>query len=697
MKFQRKFFFRLLLLVLTGIHSGGAAAQIVDGKPLVRAALLADTAAVVPGGDFSLGVLFEIEPGWHIYWRNPGDAGLATSVDWKMPEGFEISAMRQPVPARIVEPGDIQVFGYKKQVLLWVDVRAPADLQSGSEVRFSADASWLVCKEICVPGDAAMELTLPVAADAAPVNAELFAEFRELLPAAGPPPYELAWEQNPAGWNLRVAGIQEGARMDFYPFEAETDLPGHTSGGIVENGTASLEIPANRAVEGLLVRTEPLSTWVVKSPEWKPPVPVPAPADENTASDAAPPAGIPPLWLALLYGAIGGFILNFMPCVLPVISLKIFGFMRQAGDSRSRIFRHGLAFAGGMFAWFLGLGMVIVLLKQTGASVTWAFQFQNPWFILFICAVVFVFALNLFGVFEFALPGAAGSRMADLAEKEGYSGSFFQGVFATLLATPCTAPFLGTALGFAFSQPAPVILGMFGAVAFGMAVPYVLLSAQPAWIAWLPKPGAWMEKLKHFMAFPLLATLVWLLSVVAGQKGTDGVIWTLALLLALGFACWIYGAFRGLRAAGIALLAAGLGTWFFGGLFSRAEAPGAAVATPSKDGIPWVAFSTAELDRLLDEGAPVFVDFTADWCITCKFNERTAINTPAVRAVLAERGIVPMKADWTNANPEITNALREFGRVGVPFYVFYPKGRAVPPVVFPELLTEAILLDGLKK
>jgi thiol:disulfide interchange protein DsbD len=315
-----------------------------------------------------------------------------------------------------------------------------------------------------------------------------------------------------------------------------------------------------------------------------------------------------------------------------------------------------------------------------------------------IGSLVFVFALNLFGVFEIVLPGRAATALEATGSTGGLGGSFFQGVFATLLATPCTAPFLGTALGFAFSQSGLVIVAMFASVATGMALPYLLLSAQPGWMKFLPRPGAWMEKMKQLMGFPLMATLVWLLSILGGQLGVEGILFFSAFLLCLAFACWLYGTFCGplssLRARAIAIFlavvaVAGGGWYFLGEKFAQSGRPAA-------NAIDWVPFSTAELDRLRGAGKTVFVDFTADWCITCKFNERTAINTPAVRDLLASTGVVPMKADWTNANPEITAALKQFGRVGVPLYVIYPPTGAGEPVVLPELLTEAIVIQALK-
>lgn len=698
-----------------------AHAQTYEGVELVRADLVTDQTAVVPGGVLQVGVVLDLAPGWHIYWRNPGDAGLATELTWEWPAGWEPGEQEWPVPLRIIEPGDLQVFAYKKQALLWHRVRVPADF-SGEEATIRVRATWLVCEAICVPGSASLEITLPVETTSAPRNAELFAEFTARLPSPDAPPFSLTWQPLATGWNLILGGNFPNA--DFLPEEPEgTDLPADPHVGVASDGEGSttLSIAATHALRGILkISSDATATpagWKINSPEWTTPAESEslapatttdggAPALEKTGEPSAGAAPSPTLWLALIYGFIGGFILNLMPCVLPVISLKVFGFIRQAGESPWRIFAHGLSFIAGIFTWFLGLGLLIVVLKSTGAQVTWAFQFQNPWFILFISVLVFVFALNLFGVFEVVLPGRAGSGMADLAGREGLGGSFFQGIFATLLATPCTAPFLGTALGFAFAQPGPVILAMFASVAAGMGFPYLLLSARPGWIRFLPKPGAWMERLKQFMGFPLLATLLWLLSILAGQKGIAGVLWTLALLLAFGFACWLYGSFCGAmssprtrRLAGaLALLTLLAGGYYFGGAFSRATPPRSEGTTEetSSSGIAWQPFSREKLDALLAEGKPVFIDFTADWCLTCKFNERTAINTPAVREVIRERGIVPLKADWTNANPEITKILAEFGRVGVPFYLFYPKGREIPPVVFPELVTEKIILDGLQ-
>ena len=658
------------------------AAQLHGGKTLVKASLLADTTAIVPGQPFQVGLLLEMARGWHTYWEYSGDSGLPTTIDWNLPPGFAASAIQWPVPEAKTEPGDIQVYAYSGRVLLLTTITPPSD--ASGNVILRAAASWLVCAEVCVPGGAELELALPVGKSAAPANAALFEEFRSQLPSNEPPPFELAWKRAGDVLTLQVQGTPAATPLSLYPLPTKNQIVGQP----VFEAPDTLTIKAASPFTGVLSAGEGPArrAWFVSDTASAEPVIT----DQSSTLS---------LWVALFYGFLGGLILNLMPCVLPVISLKIFGFIKQAEDSRRSILLHGLAFAAGIFVWFLGLATVIIALKSGGTEVTWAFQFQNPWFNVAIGSVVFVFALNLAGVFEFVLPGQASNAMESAGSTGGLTGSFFQGVFATLLATPCTAPFLGSALGFAFSQSATVILAVFAAVASGMASPYLILSASPGWLKFLPRPGVWMEYLKQFMAFPLLATLIWILSILGGQRGTEGVIWFCAFLLCLAFACWLLGSFCGPLASRakrtLALLfilsTLGLGGWYFlGKKFAH-------IGLETMDRIAWVPFSKARVEEELAAGRSVFVDFTADWCITCKFNERTAIDTPAIRALLKEKNITPIKADWTNANPEITAALKSFGRVGVPLYVIYPASAPAAPVVLPELLTESLLADALKK
>lgn len=681
-----------LTVLAPGLH-----AQVYQGKKIVEASLVADTTAVVPGRPFHVGLHLRIAPDWHVYWKNPGDSGIATTPGWNFPENFKIGGLQWPLPLRLIEPGDIAVYAYRNEVLLIAEVTPPENLQ-GTEVRLRATPKWLVCHEICIPGAAEISLILPVAGSAEPANAELFAKFKALLPSSSPPPFGVTWARTPSGWNLALRGA-DANQADFLPFASDTVPVGPVEPRRLIEGMADLAVPAEGSppIAGVIVlENGGRQGWITSSDSNIASPAMPAPAPKQRAAG---------LLRYLALGFLGGFILNLMPCVLPVISLKIFGFMRQAGDSRARIFKHGLAFTVGIFVWFLGLAAVIIALKAAGSEVTWAFQFQNPWFNFVIGAIVFVFALNLFGVFEIVLPGRAAQGIAEAGSHGGIAGSFAQGILATLLATPCTAPFLGTALGFAFSQAPAIILAMFAAVAAGMAFPYLLLAAQPGWIRFLPKPGAWMERLKQFMGFPLAATLLWLLYVIGHQRGAEAIIWATAAYLCLGLAAWLYGAFLGplatprtkaLATLGIMLsLLLGLG-YFAGNLFANsARMAPETKSQKSGAGIPWVPYSEDELQRLLAEGKPVFLDFTADWCLTCKFNLRTAIDTPAVQKAFAELGIVPMIADWTNSNPEITRKLAQFDRVGVPFYLFYPRGRADDPVILPELLTQQIILRAI--
>ncbi len=689
--------FRLLVL-LPLVFFSVVRAQQYEGKTLVSASLIADTTAITPGQPFEVGLLLEMAPKWHTYWQYPGDAGIPTTIAWTLPEGFGNGPIQWPLPERVVEPGDIEVYAYKDKILLITTVIPPADLKEKT-ITLRAKAAWLVCEEICIPGSAEVELTLPVG-DAAPANTELFSTFRARLPSAEPPPFSLVWKKTATSLLLTVSGLPAAKSVDLFPLPATDQQVSHPKDSPITDGAASVEIETTGDLRGVLMLETDTGRqgWFVSSGQSVPPLP---------QSAIQTPQSTTTLWTALLYGFLGGLILNLMPCVLPVISLKIFGFIRQAGEDPRKILGHGLAFVAGIFAWFMGLGLLIVALKLAGNEVTWAFQFQNPWFNLAIASLVFVFALNLFGVFEIVLPGQATNALSEASSGEGYAGSFAQGIFATLLATPCTAPFLGTALGFAFSQASYVILALFASVAFGMGLPYLLLSAKPGWMKILPKPGAWMERMKQFMGFPLIATLLWLLFILGNQKGLEAVIWVSGFLLCLAIACWIYGAFCGplssVKTRVISLLLItliiGWGAFYFlGEKFTGAQRGSPTATTAEKTGgIDWQPFTQKALDALLAEGKPVFLDFTADWCISCKFNERTAIEVPAVRAAFQKNFIVPMKADWTNANPEITAALKKFGRVGVPFYVLYPAGRPTEPITLPEILTEKIVLDALAR
>ena len=685
-------FFAALLLI--GLPRA-APAQMYEGRELVHASLVSDANAIVPGKAFTVGLLLRMVPNWHTYWKFPGDAGVPTEIKWNLPAGWKVAEIQWPIPLILKEPGDIQIYGYHDEVLLLQELTPPPSLTE-STIKLSADANWLVCEKICIPGSAKLQIELPVATQNAPANDELFARYRRALPQSWPggKVASASWKRNGAELQLTVesAALANYPVAEFFPLPEGNLVVGHpktergAGGRIYFSVSIETNDPKIASLNGLVVFGQ----------------------DENGASRnawsldrnaAAPASTMADLAKFLLFGFLGGFILNLMPCVLPVISLKIFGFIQHAGQDRRRILRSGLAFIAGIFAWFIGLALLLIILKSAGREITWAFQFTNPYFVLFMSAVVLVFALNLFGVYEISLPQSANRGLLAWTAREGEAGSFFQGVFATVLATPCTAPFLGTALGFAFTQSGWMIFVMFLAIAAGMSLPYLLLSAQPAWLRLLPKPGDWMLRVKQFMGFLLLATLLFLLWVLGAECGAEAVIWTACFLLALSVACWMKGAFllptasfaaRAFVLVIMLVLVLASGFYFIGAKFNATTLVTGASQTQGD----WRAFTPERLQTELDQGHTVFVDFTAAWCLTCKFNEAAVLESSAVRDAFQRRGIVKFKADWTNADPAITKILKQFGRPGVPMYVLYPAGKS--PILFPELLTQSLILDKLE-
>ena len=674
--------------------------QSYQGKQLVRTELLADTNAIVPGKPFTVGLLLRMAPGWHTYWKFSGDAGLPTELKWKLPPGWKIGEIQWPIPLKTIDPGDIQTYGYVDEVLLTQEVTPPPKIEN-STIKLVADASWLVCEKICIPGSATLELELPVSANSQPANTELFARYRHLLPQNWPGPNVATAEWSRVGSDLRLKVTSETLAkypaVDFFPLPDEGTVVSHPTVESRSKNEIVLRIPIESSGKSL----SSMAGLVVFS--QKPNGEDRAGWQITTASIASTvrPAPARGFLTFLLFGFLGGMILNLMPCVLPVISLKIFGFIQQAGQSRQKILRSGIAFTLGIFAWFIALALLLIALKAAGRDVTWGgFQFTNPYFVLVLSVIVLVFALNLFGVFEISLPQRFSRGLLSTSERKDDLGSFFQGVFATVLATPCTAPFLGTALGFAFSQSATITLAIFIAIAAGMSAPYLLLSAQPAWLRFLPRPGAWMVHVKQFMGFLLLATLLFLLYVLGAQRGLEGAIWASCFLLVISVACWMKGAFvsptasatkRGIVLALMLVIVVASGIYFIGDKFHSANVASA----DSRLKGDWQVFAPDRLQAELEQGHIVFVDFTAAWCLTCKFNEASVLESQDVREAFQRRGIVKMKADWTNGDPVITKLLQQFGRPGVPLYVLYPR-KNEEPIVFPELLTKSMVLEKLE-
>jgi thiol:disulfide interchange protein DsbD len=696
---SRSSVYSLLCWLLVAV-SPNSLAQTYQGKQLVKAELLADTTAIVPGNSFTVGLLLRMAPGWHTYWKFSGDAGLPTELKWKLPPGWKIGDIQWPIPLKTIDPGDIETYGYENEVLLMQEITPPSKLDDSS-AKLSTEANWLVCEKICIPGSATLQLDLPVASTGQPANTDVFARYRRLLQQNWPGPDVARADWSRVGSDLRLKITSENLAkypsVDFFPLPEQETIVGHPAVQSRNNNEIVFRIPVESApkelssMSGLVVfaqqpNAEDRAAWQITS------------APGVSATRPAPVRGI---FTFLLFGFLGGIILNLMPCVLPVISLKIFGFIQQAGQSRQRIFRSGIAFTLGIFAWFIALALLLIALKGGGRDVTWGgFQFTNPYFVLALSVIVLVFALNLFGVFEISLPQSVTRSLLSTSERKDLLGSFFQGVFATVLATPCTAPFLGAALGFAFTQSAVVILAMFIAIAAGMSAPYLLLSAQPAWLRFLPRPGSWMLHVKQFMGFPLLATLLFLLYVLGAQRGLEGAIWAGCFLLVISFACWMKGAFvlptasaakRTLVLVLMFVLVIASGVYFIGDKFQSANITSADLELRGG----WQPFSPERLQTELEQGRTVFVDFTAAWCLTCKFNEANVLESQNVREAFQRHNIVKLKADWTNGDPVITKLLQQFGRPGVPLYVLYP-AKHQEPIVFPEVLTKGMVLEKIE-
>jgi len=661
-----------------------AVAQQYNGKELVKAELISDVSAIEPGQKFRLGVLYKIEPGWHIYWKYSGDSGIPTKVEWHLPPGFKAHDLQWPLPFRDKEPGDLEVFAYNSEILLFTTVEAPNTLPPGP-VSIEAKTNWLVCQSLCVPGSAQLKLDLGSGSSSASNAVQLFDKYSAQVPKPLAKGIQAQFNRSGKNLEISVSGVPNGEALDFYPFPPSDTEVGHVS----RNGSKRF----------LSIESEPkpinqiAGVLVVGSGDKREGYEVSGAAVPSTTRNLTGSAGLGALLQALGFALIGGLILNVMPCVLPVISLKIFGFVSEAGERPQKAFWLSTAFALGILVCFAVLAFVVVLVRATGAQVGWGFQFQDDRFVVVISCLVFAFALNLFGVYELSVSARATHGLAKLASGQGYGSAFFQGVFATILATPCTAPFLGTASAFAFAQPSWITFVVFMFVGLGMALPYLVLAIKPKWLRFLPRPGDWMVRFRQFMGFLLIGTLLWLVWILGQMKGADAIVKLGAALLLISILAWIKGSFwtpvSSARSRILAAAAMCIAVLIAAGVYSF-------VTQPSQ--LVWQRFTKDSLEKALASGRPVFVDFTADWCLTCKTNERFAIDTPQVRKAFSKQNAILLRADWTKGDPEITEILKDHGRAGVPMYLVYPRGgKEDQPTLLPELITSQTVLDALNK
>ncbi|WP_046113407.1 protein-disulfide reductase DsbD family protein [Aquincola tertiaricarbonis] len=705
-----------VLLSLAFVVPCSAHAVLFGGSPAVvktdqvRVELVAHAPdGVQAGKPVWLGLKITHEPHWHTYWKNPGDSGLPTTLQWTLPTGLQAGEVAWPTPKKL-PVGPLVNYGYEDTLLLPVPLTVPAGFAAPT-VEVKLHAEWLVCKEVCIPQSGDFTLALPAQAATA-ANAADFDAAQRRMPAPLPQARATATLSDTA-LQLRIAGLPaawQGRAVEFFPETAgvvdnaariTAQWQGDAWQAAVPLSAQRSESPARMAAV-LVAAGVPAGVQVafdVPGP-WPDPALAAAapPAPAHEAGAQATPSGTSLGWAgALLLALGGGMLLNLMPCVFPVLSLKVLGFASHAHDGRARV-GGGLAYTAGVVLSFLALAGVLLALRAGGEQLGWGFQLQSPSVVAALAALFTLIGLNLAGVFEFGsvLPG----NLASLRARHPMADSFLTGVLAVAVASPCTAPFMGASLGLAVTLPAAQALAVFGALGLGMALPYLAASLWPAAARALPRPGVWMLRFKVLMAFPMFATVVWLVWVLGQQAGIDAVAALLGLLLALAFAAWAWGgpgfgrtARLGFGGVSALLLAAAL-AWALPAL--REPPADAPVATAGIATGAWEPWSAARVAELTAQGRPVFVDFTAAWCVTCQFNKRGTLADAQVMADFQARDVALLRADWTRRDAAIGAELTRLGRSGVPVYALYrPGAGGGAPQLLPEILTAQAVREAL--
>ena len=684
------------LLIALGLLLATPALAQIDELPKVHARLVAEDASVPPGGSVTVALEENIRDGWHTYWINPGDAGAPSEIKWTLPQDWSAGDIQWPTPKRL-PVGPLMDYGYEGKLWLLQKLTVPADAKACDTVTLKAAVDWLVCKDICVPEEATLELPLkigPAAPD--PTVAKDFAAARNLLPVASP--WKLNYALSKTSLDLYAAAP---ALASAHPVEADffPDKSGIIKGAapqkmsFTKDGLVLKLAPGDKAaalagaLSGVLVLKSSdgsIQALTVDAPKGVVP--------DAAGGESGAAAGDITLWVAFLSAFLGGLILNVMPCVLPILAMKALALAGHGGRHHSEAAREGFAYSAGAILSFLVFGLVIVLLRQGGDVVGWGFQLQEPIAVAGFALLIFAVGLNLSGVFEVGTITLGDS----LAQRSGPTGAFFTGVLAVAVAAPCTAPFMAAALGFALTQSVASAMLIFFGLGLGFALPFLILGVWPKALSFLPKPGTWMLRLKQFLAFPMYGAAAWLVWVLAQETGADGVAIVLAAFVAFALATWLWTVTRdlaprgrrfGLAAAALALIASLYGLSLLRG---EATPPPAAAATANAQ-----PFTPERLASLRASGKPVFVDATAAWCITCLVNEKAVLSQPGVKTAFNDRHVTYLIADWTNRNEAITKLLGDNGRSGVPLYLYYAPG-ADKPVILPQILTEAGVLDALK-
>lgn len=658
-------------------------------SPRATVTLVSEAASVAPGQTFRIGLRQKLSPGWHTYWKNPGDSGQPPEIKLLLPEGASAGDLQFPGPDRF-RVGPAMSYGYEKEIVFPLAVTVPISLKPGDRFLIRAEADWLVCEKECIPEEGKFVLELPVGASspAAPDVLKAFAATSARIPVSAPWNAKLSQESNALALRVEGEGLSAASVKSAYYYPETWGVVSHPAPQQLSIGDGRLSLTLKKgqtfdpkkSLAGLLAITDGggQTRWFEISPSL----------------GAAPlPMEQLPLWQAVSFAFLGGLILNLMPCVFPVLAIKAASIVRLSHGSLREIRLSSLYYTLGVMTAFLALAGLLLALRAAGGAAGWGFQFQSPLFVAAMSWLLLAIGLNLSGVFEIGL-GITGAGQR-LTHREGHVGSYFTGLLAVILATPCTAPFMGAAIGAALTAPAILCIAIFIAMGLGLAAPYALLGIFPRAARVLPRPGVWMLRLRQAMAFPMYASSAWLAWVLTQQAGDSGLMLVLAGAVLVSFAAWVFGV--GQHGGGRRILPRGIAV---------AAVIGALALLPAlrNAGLPRVdtahreaiVFTNAKLDALRKEGKPVFVNMTAAWCITCLVNERTTLSSVRVQEAFVRTGVAYLKGDWTNRDPEISSYLRSFNRDGLPFYAFYPAGGG-EPVILPPILSESLVLDELNR
>ncbi len=718
----RKFFISFLFLL---------AATPVFAAPVTAASteleLVSEVTSVKPDQPFWVALRMKMDDGWHVYWRNPGDAGISTTIEWTLLEGFAVGPIQWPYPNRLVIDPLVN-YVYEGEVFLLSQI-TPSGNGLVGQVTLQGHVEFLACKEICVPGEADVNLTLPLSGQDPQINPLWQTGFQETRRKLG---------RNPLGWDVQVFEDQKFYffemrseelkdksldELQFFPYRK--DVIDHLANQVVQKESdmqyslaveksAIVHDPQER-LQGILKITE---GWKGISNPWALEVDFPVQqrvqrADLRQALPLRSAEGstvkIVPvktgnqtgIFLAFIFAFLGGLLLNLMPCVLPVLSIKVLHLVKQAHEKSQQTIRHGVVFTLGVLTCFWLLAGGILILKSLGQEIGWGFQFQSSGFLVGLSILFFILSLDLFGIFEI---GTALTRLGGVSKAgSGLRHSFLSGMLTTITATPCTAPFMGTALGVALGQPGTTTFLIFTGLGLGTAFPILILSRFPQLLRFIPKPGEWMLRLKQFLGFLLLATVLWLAWVLGLQKGLAAVMHLLMGLLVIGVGLWVWGSWgqqikeaRGRTVVGcvaVFFILSGLALCLTG---IAQDSLGIRKYDQIK-GLVWQPYSPELIQDLRRQGKLVFVDFTAAWCLSCQVNERLVLNDANVVAKFKELDVATVKADWTSRDPMITEALAGLGKNSIPVYLIYPRDEKAGPIILPEVLTKGIVIEALEK